>query len=95
VSERKEPIILSSDEVRSADATYRREGDNPPLRVVRFNMPPNEKSESLQEGDEVIYNGGYFRVYIKEDRRPPSVSERVVDFWLVSPSDWEERRGSN
>lgn len=49
-------------------------------------MPPNAKSEKLREGDEVIYNGNRFKVHRKEDLRPPYVSERCIQFWLVSLS---------
>jgi hypothetical protein len=83
MTERKEPVELTREEMRGLDTTYRSEPGKEPFAVWLFNMPPNEKSEALNEGDEVMYNGGLFRVYIKLDRCPPSVSQRLIQFWLV------------
>lgn len=76
-------ITLSANDVRGASSTHRQEGAKI-FPVWKFDMPPNAKSEKLREGDEVIYNGTRFKVHRKEDLRPPYVSERCIQFWLVS-----------
>ena len=75
---KRRAVTLHPDEVRNARAG--RGGVE--AKALVFDMPFNDKSERIREGDEVIFDGGLYRVGRKEDLRPPLVDERMVEFSL-------------
>jgi hypothetical protein len=82
MTEKRRAVILHPDEVRNARPGR---GDAGAAELV-FDMPFNDKSERIREGDEVVYDGRPYRVGRKEDLRPPLVAERTVEFSLVPPA---------
>lgn len=72
-------MTLHPDEVRNA----RPGRGGAESTALVFDMPFNDKSERIREGDEVIFDGDVYRVGRKEDLRPPLVAERTVEFSLV------------
>lgn len=79
MTEKRRAVTLRPDEVRNARA-----GRGGAAELI-FDMPFNNKSERIREGDEVVFDGGLYRVGRKEDLRPPLVAERMVEFSLVPP----------
>ena len=79
MAEKRRAVTLHPDEVRNTRAGR---GGAEATAVV-FDMPFNDKSERIREGDEVVFDGGLYRVGRKEDLRPPLVAERTVEFSLV------------
>lgn len=77
--EKRRTPTLHPDEVRNARAG----GYGTQTATLTFDMPFNNKSESIREGDEVTFDGRPYRVSRKEDLRPPLVAERIVEFSLV------------
>jgi hypothetical protein len=85
MAEKRRVVTLHTDEVSNARAGR---GGAEATAVV-FDMPFNDKSERIREGDEVIFDGDLYRVVRKEDLRPPLVTERTVEFSLVPPGKAE------
>lgn len=81
MADKRRVVTLQPDEVRNARAG-RGAAES---RALVFDMPFNDKSERIREGDEIIYDGGLYRVGRKEDLRPPLVAERTVEFSLLPP----------
>ncbi len=81
--EKRRTVTLHPDEVRNARAG----GHGAQPAALSFDMPFNDKSERILEGDEVIFDGRPYRVSRKEDLRPPLVDERTIEFSLLPPKE--------
>lgn len=79
MTEKRRTVTLHPDEVRNARAG--RGGAE--AEALVFDMPFNDKSERIREGDDVVFDGRLYRVGRKEDLRPPLVTERTVEFSLI------------
>lgn len=77
MAETKRAVSLHRDDVRNARADGRGGG------ALLFDMPFNDKSERIREGDEVTFDGVGYLVSSKEDLRPPLVADRTIEFRLV------------
>jgi len=85
MTEKRRVMTLHPDEVRNTRAGR----GAAEARALVFDMPFNDKSERIREGDEIIFDGGLYRVGRKEDLRPPLVAERTVEFSLFPPREDE------
>lgn len=83
MTEKRRTVTLHPDEVRNRRAGG--EADRP--AVLKFDMPFNDKSERIREGDLVVFDGSVYEVSRKEDLRPPYVEERTVEFSLAEPDE--------
>lgn len=77
MAETRRAVSLHQDDVRNARADGRGGG------ALLFDMPFNDKSERIREGDEVVLDGVGYLVSRKEDLRPPLVADRTIEFRLV------------
>lgn len=81
MTEKRRTVTLHPEEVRNPRAG----GHGTRAASLTFDMPFNDKSERIREGDEVVFDGVVYLVSRKEDLRPPYVAERTVEFSLAAP----------